>query len=138
MLKAPGKEHLIHRQFTLPEGYSVKSFVVREIDGHDEQEAARWLGALGTADDMATAIMEVNLRMALVSVDGKFVEQPYTGLKKWTSKTRRLLIAAWEQLNDVPDEDLAVFLAAAEIPQTVADQDGVLDAESLPSAQNPT
>lgn len=132
----PGKEHLIHRRFDLPEGYSVKSFVIREIDGHDEKEAARMLAAVGTADDLSMAMLEANLRVSIVSVDGQEVQQPYMGLSKWSSKTRRLLLEAWNQLNNVPDDELAAFLGAAEVSPTVASEDqGEINAEDLPSAQ---
>ena len=111
-----GKEHLVHRQFTLPEGYSVKSFTLREIDGHDEKESARMLAALGTADDFSMAMLEANLRVSIVSVDGSPVQQPYNATAKWSSKTRRLLMEAWGTLNSVPDDDLATFLGAAASP----------------------
>ena len=135
MITQPGKEHLVHREFKLPEGYSVNSFVVREIDGHDEKEAARVVAAIGTADDLSMAVMEANLRVAIVAVNGQPVQQPYTDLSKWSSKTRRMLLEAWNQLNNVPDEDLAVFLAAAEPVQPAAVAPGEILADDLPSAK---
>ncbi len=131
-----GKEHLVHRQFTLPEGYSVKSFTLREIDGHDEKESARMIAALGTADDFSIAMLEANLRISIVSVDGALVQQPYNETAKWSSRTRRLLMEAWGTLNSVPDDDLAAFLGAAVSPPAADMEQGKeINAEDLASAQ---
>lgn len=109
------KPHLVHKKFTLPKGCSVESFVIREIDGKDELEASRWVSAKATgADDEAALMVEERVRVSVFSVNGQRVEQPYTGLNKWSTKTRNLLLQAWMSLNTVPDDDVAVFLGAAE------------------------
>lgn len=108
------KPHLLHKRFELPKGCSVKSFVMREIDGQDERDAGRWIAARGTnIDDPSVAIMEEQLRISIVGVNDQSVEQPYTGLDKWSTKTRRYLIQAWTLLNGIDDEDLADFIGAA-------------------------
>jgi len=108
------KDKLIHKLFELPEGCSVKSFVVREIDGADEREAGRWLAAAGSSvDDMGLAIMDEQLRISIVGVDGETVEQPYTGMDAWSAKTRRFLLEAFSLLNGVKDDEVAIFLGAA-------------------------
>jgi len=109
------KPHLIHRKFTLPNGCSIKSFVIRELDGHDELNAARWADAkTGSADNKVNALMDENLRVSLVEVNGKAVQQPFVEMDKWSSKTRRFLLEAWGQLNAAQEDEMAAFLAAAE------------------------
>lgn len=132
-----GKEHLVHREFKLPKGYSVESFVIREIDGHDEKEAARLVAALGTADDLSMAVYEGNLRVSIVDVNGEAVEQPYMELSKWSTKTRKMLMVAWNELNGVPDEELAAFLGAAVPAEPVVPEPAEMSAESLPSSKTP-
>lgn len=109
------KPHLIHKKFTLPKGCSINSFTMREIDGKDELEAARLLQARGsTAENFQVAALEENLRISIYAVNGKKVEQPYFAMNNWSAKTRRFALEAWTLLNGVEEEDLAVFLGAAE------------------------
>ena len=109
------KEHLLHRRFELPDGCSVRSFMVRELDGHDEIEAGRWADAkTGSADNQVVNLMDENLRIAIVEVDDQPIEQPYLTMDKWSSKTRRFLIEAWGALNSVKEDEMAAFLATGE------------------------
>ena len=139
MITQPGKEHLVHRQYSLPKGCSVTSFTIREIDGMDEREAAKMLAAIGTADDMTTALMEANLRVSIVAVNGQAIAQPYTEMSKWSSKTRRFLIEAFNQLNGVPEDEIAAFLGAAEAisPTGGNVSQGEIMADELPSSKTP-
>lgn len=115
------KTHLEHRKFTLPKGYSVKSFVLRELDGKDEMDAARWADAkTGSADNNLNAMMDENLRVAIVQVNDVPVTQPYLAMDQWSSKTRKLLVAAWAKLNSVEEEELEGFIEAAEVYQSPA------------------
>lgn len=127
------KEHLLHKRFQLPKGCSVDSFVMREIDGEDEREAGRWIAARGSSvDDPRNAILEEQLRISLVGVDDKAVEQPYTGMNNWSSKTRRFLLEAFGLLNGVEDDELAVFLGAAtEMNRASQPQAEVMSEEEL-------
>lgn len=108
------KPHLLHKEFTLPKGCSVESFVMREIDGQDERDAGRWLAARGSSvEDPRLALMDEQLRVSIVAVNGKGVDQPFQGMDKWSSKTRRFVLEAFGLLNAVEDDELAVFLGAA-------------------------
>lgn len=110
------KKHLIHKRFVFPKGCSVKEMVIREIDGKDELQAARFASAkVGSADSLSAAVMDENLRVSVVSVDGKKVQQPYMGMDSWSTKTRRLLVEAWATLNSVEDEAVADFLSSSEV-----------------------
>ena len=129
------KAHLLSRTFTLPKGYSVESFTVREIDGHDEKEASKMLAALGTTDDFAIAMLEASLQISIVEVNGEVVQQPYYEIGKWSSKTRRLLLEAWHSLNSVPDDELAVFLGAATSPEAATQEPGMIREEELDSSK---
>lgn len=112
------KAHLIHKRFVLPPGCSVESFVVREIDGHDEREAGRWLVARGEGvEDARLAMMDENLRVSIYAVNDVPVEQPYLGMDLWSTKTRRFLIEAFGLLNGVEDKEVSDFLAAATDPE---------------------
>lgn len=109
------KPHLIHRKFKLPKGCSVESFVIREIDGKDELESGRWVAAKGAGvDDPGMAMAEERMRVAIVAVNDQPVEQPYMAMNKWSTKTRTFLLNAWTSLNMVEEDELAVFLGAAE------------------------
>jgi hypothetical protein len=109
------KPHLIHKKFSLPKGCSVESFTIREIDGKDELDASRILQARGSsAENWQVAAFEENLRISIYAVDGNKVEQPYYNMNKWSSRTRRYLAEAWNLLNGIEDDALAVFLGAAE------------------------
>lgn len=107
----PGKEHLVHKRFPLPKGCSVKSFSLREIDGEDEREAGRFLAARKeTIDDEATAVFEEQVRISIIGVNNEAVAQPYTGMNKWSTKTRRCLYEAWGMLNSLDKKEVASFL----------------------------
>ena len=130
------KPHLIHKKFDLPKGCTVESFVMREIDGADERDAGRWIAARGSStDDVRLAIMDEQLRISLVAVNGKAVEQPYMGMDKWSSKTRRFLIEAFNILNGVEDDELAVFLGtAAELTESDQPSAEILSEQELAEA----
>jgi hypothetical protein len=110
------KPHLLRKKFKLPDGHPIKCFVMREIDGEDELEAGRVAAARGTSvDDMSQAALMENIRVAIVSVDDKPVEQPFLQMDKYPSKTKRYFIEAWVALNGVGQDDIKNFLAAAEV-----------------------
>jgi hypothetical protein len=101
---------LLHRLFKFPGKCSVDSVVVRETNGIDEQAAAL---AASTKGGQASVYTEL-VRQAIVEVNGQKIQQPYMELEQWNSKTRALLMKAYEQVNELPDEQLSVFLAASE------------------------
>jgi hypothetical protein len=104
---------LLHWEFPLPEGCNCRTIVMRETDGLDEEEAAIFSDAHGGS------LAKHLIRLSIVAVDGNRVQQPFTSLDKWTSKTRSLVMAAYEKLNDLPDKEVAVFLGASR-PVTAA------------------
>ena len=58
------------------------------------------------------------VRLAIVTVDGEKVAQPFRDIDKWNSRTRALLMKAFEQMNELPDEQVASFLAMSEPVET--------------------
>lgn len=109
------KPHLVHKKFTLPEGHPIKTIVMREIDGKDELEAARWASAKKSSVDQEwSAMLMEQVRCAIVAVDDKNAEMPFVDFDQWPVKTRRLVVAAWTQLNVVEEEDSKNFLESAE------------------------
>lgn len=107
------KPHLVHKRFQLPKGCSISSFVMREIDGEDEREAGRFISALNEVDNPGLVIMEEQMKVALVAVNGKNIEHPYSGMSAWSTKTRRFIMEAFGVLNGVEDDEVAVFLGAS-------------------------
>lgn len=101
---------LLHRRFKLPKGCSISSIVIRETNGIDEIEAAMSADNLGEK----TSILSELVKLAIVEVDGEKVQQPFAELSHYNSKTRALIMRGYEQLNDLPPEELSVFLASSE------------------------
>jgi len=131
MIKEPGREHLVHRTFTFPEGYGMKTITMRELTGKDEKEAARQLSALGTTDDEELAILEANVSQSIVAIDGKLITGPFFGMGEWTMKVRRLVVAAFTELNSIPAEDADSFLNAGNTAPVTASEAEVLTEEDL-------
>lgn len=101
---------LIHKKFSLPEGYNCKEFVMRETCGLDEQQAARIVESRGGASD----IVQEMIRRSIVAVDGEKVAQPYFELDNWNTRTRQFVLKAYEAMNSVPEVDIALFQSASE------------------------
>lgn len=89
---------------------SVKSFVMRETTGADEENAAVAAKAKGGA---MTPTEEL-VRLSIVSVDGKPVDQPYLSFDSWNTRTRNYAIKAWASINGVDEKDAKDFLDGAE------------------------
>lgn len=118
--------NLTHKRFTFPDKCDVRSVVMRETNGHDEQRAAMQ----ADAQPGRSSVFQELVRLSIVSVDGQLVQQPFLDLDRWNSRTRALVIQAYENLNDLKDEEIAVFLAASEDatpglaqPEAVAKED---------------
>lgn len=101
---------LRHRKFTLPEGCNCSEVVIRETDGIDEQDAAMRAESRGPRGTIFGELV----RASVVSVDGKKVDQPFMEMERWNSRTRKLVLQGYQELNDTKDEEDAVFLATAE------------------------
>lgn len=106
---------LIHRKYTFPAGCSCHQAVIRETDGHDEKDAAKW------ADVRGTTITAELIRLAVVTVrwtdddadDLVATEQPFMALDEWTTRTRELVMEAYQSINESPEAEKAVFHAAS-------------------------
>lgn len=109
------------KKFTLPTGCDCESFVVRELNGNDEIDAA--VMADKSSSDLVKdspiaqfgAERRESLRLSLVEVDGKPVPQPYLEMNHWSLKTLRVLMAAFNDLNGLDEDDLKNCLASAEV-----------------------
>ena len=92
-------------------GSQIKSLVVRETTGADEEVAAGWAKAKGGT----ATVVDGLVRISIVEVDGKAVEQPYGPYDKWNSRTRQYATVAWRMLNIVEDDDLEDFRKAGQV-----------------------
>jgi len=101
---------LIHRRFRFPDKCNLRSAVLRETNGIDEKQAALASDVGGPG----TSIFQELIKLSIVEVDDEKAVQPLNAIEGWNSKTRALLVRAYEQLNDLQDEEIAVFLAASE------------------------
>jgi len=100
----------IHRRFTFPDGCDCRTIVIRETTGIDEQNAA----LQADARQGRSSIYAELVKLSIVMVDDEKVIQPYHQLEQWSSKSRALVQQAYDAINDIPKEDLAVFLATGE------------------------
>lgn len=100
---------LAHKKFTLPKGYNFKELIMRETCGLDEQIAARVADSRGEASNVAVEMV----RRSIVAVDGAPVVQPFLQFDNWNTRTRQFVLKAYEQMNSVPEEDIAVFQGAS-------------------------
>lgn len=90
---------------------SVKSFIIKETDGQDEELAAQYAKERGGAANA----MEELVRLSIVEADGKPVTQPYLGFDKLNTKTRAFMFAAWRKLNASEDKEIEDFLKGGEV-----------------------
>lgn len=99
------------KEFRLPKGCSVKSFVVRETNGEDESVAIQRAKAKG---DEGTVLNEM-VRLALCVVDDIQVDHrvPYLPYDNWNSRTRAMALRAFTSLNATTDKEDDDFLHGA-------------------------
>jgi hypothetical protein len=102
---------------------SVREFVMRELNGHDEKDIGAWMDlAIAANPAIATDALKLmqlerkeSMRRALVSVDGEPVDQshgvPYAPLDGWTKRTMQFLGNAFNALNGVEPDEMGKFLA---------------------------
>jgi hypothetical protein len=94
-------------RFDLPDGCSVSSVKIKETTGRDEALAGAQAKARG-----GFYIDELT-RLAIIEVDGLAVKQPFLGYDDWTTRTRALVTAAFNSINNVEAEEVTLFLKAA-------------------------
>ncbi len=116
------KSHLLHKQWTLPAGLAVRSFVMRELDSRDEMEAARWAdqrkGSAGGLHLQIKLRQHESMRHSLVMVNGEPVNVdgvPYMAFDEWSSKTMSYVLVAYGELNGVEDDDVEDFKQGATV-----------------------
>lgn len=107
----------IAKKFTVKDGYDFKTIVIRELTGLDELEAAVWAdkhksSAIGKRiqDEQQESI-----RLAIVSVDGVKVVQPYMQIDEWGYRSLRLLREFYAEVNGIEPGEVKNALATAEI-----------------------
>lgn len=110
----------IRKRYTLPDGYSCKTFVMRELTAGDEIEAALMADAKGRPSSITAAITAErteSIRLALCEVDGNPVggAEPFMMMDRWTYRTLAALRTAFDDINGVPDKDLENLTTKAEI-----------------------
>lgn len=105
--------HLKHLRLDLSKrkGSNIKTLVMRETDGVDEEIAS---GLVKSKGGSAFPVEEL-VRQSIVEVDGQKVVQPFFDFDKWNSRTRSYVLAAWKELNLVEDKEVEDFLAQGEI-----------------------
>jgi hypothetical protein len=101
---------LLHRKFRFGPGHDIEELVMRQTDGIDERDAAKMVDARPEE----TGIYAELVRLAIVSVDGQIVDQPFMPVDRWSTKTRNLVMDAYNALNENDEAEKAAFLAASE------------------------
>lgn len=102
----------VYKKFTLPDGFSVKTLVMRELTTKDEEAASvmadRTLDGSRRTNAIATFTSEQRecVRMSLVQVDGERVNgaTPYMAMDDWSSRTYKLVQGLYSKLNDVTQD----------------------------------
>lgn len=89
-------------------GCSIRSFVLKETTGDDEEQAANFRTAKGGS----ATVFEELVRLSITYVDDVQVEQPYSDYDSWNSRTRAYVLAAFKSVNGVDDKEVDDFLAA--------------------------
>ena len=89
-------------------GCSIKSFVIKETNGDDEENAVN----LKTAKGSGTVFEEL-VRLSITFVDDVKVEHPFEDYDHWNSRTRAYVLAPFKSVNGVEDKEVDDFLAAS-------------------------
>lgn len=100
---------LLHRRFRFGENHDVTELVIRQTDGYDERDAAKMIDT-----NPETSMYAELVRLAIVEVNGDRVEQPFMDIDRWSTKTRSLVMDAYNALNENDEAEKAAFLAASE------------------------
>lgn len=113
----------ISKRWKMPKGCDIQEFVMREVTGQDEIEAAIWAekGMTTAQSSSAMAIYSAQrrecMRLALVEVDGAQVNHdgiPFKQMDYYSIKTMLFLTYAFNKMNGVEDDELKNFEAGAE------------------------
>lgn len=104
----------VQKRYVLPERCDVSEIVLRELTGQDELLAAIQAehNCPSSLRGQATALLAQErtegIRLSLIAVDGRPIDHsvPYRDLDQWSSRTRRFVAAAFDDLNGVTAEEL--------------------------------
>ncbi|MGZ6970966.1 MAG: hypothetical protein ACXVID_04825 [Thermoanaerobaculia bacterium] len=91
-------------------GCSIRSFVIKETTGEDEEQAANFRTAKGGS----ATVFEELVRLSITYVDDVKAEQPLSEYDGWNSRTRAYVLAAFKSVNGVEDKEVDDFLAGGE------------------------
>lgn len=96
---------------------SCKTFTVREVNSKDEDLAAAAARAKGK--EGIGAVMDELYRMSFVEVDGqpRNADAPFVEWDSFNTRTRTMMIRAWQKLNALSQEDSEDFLRAGTLNQ---------------------
>lgn len=89
-------------------GCSINSFVMKETNGVDEEQAAQMKFAKGGP---TSSVFEELVRLSITHVNDKKVEQPLQEYEAWNSRTRAYILQAFKSVNGVEDKEVEDFLA---------------------------
>lgn len=103
-------------------GKVITSFVMREVNGQDEETAANFAKAKGGS---VTAAEEM-VRLSIVEVNGVTVKHPFLEFDTWTTRTRAFALQAFRNLNGTTDEEVDAFLLTA-VPADGSQGSGTAD-----------
>lgn len=97
-------------RFTLAnkKGCSIASFVIKETNGEDEEQAANFRTMKGGS----ATVFEELVRLSITYVDDVAAEQPLTEYDGWNSRTRAYILAAFKSVNSIEDKEVDSFLSA--------------------------
>jgi hypothetical protein len=143
MEQPPAAHKRVMLRRRLPEGFSCRVFVMRELVSGDEITAAINLDKFGLAaakDSIETTMQawqREKVRLSLVEVDGKRVnvDLPYRAMDEWNLKTYRVAEATWMRLNGVSQDDLdfdkgGEIVDENEIPPPARDEEDAISGSS--------
>ena len=86
------------------------AITIRETDGRDEEVAANYAKSKGGS---ATAAEEM-IRLSIVAVNDKAVQQPYLKFDVWNQRARSFMLKAFNDVNGLSNKEGEDFLATAE------------------------
>lgn len=101
---------LLHRKFVFGNGHDIESIVIRRTNGYDERDAAKMADAKQAESTMFNELV----RVAIAAVDDKPVVQPFMEWDGWSTKTRELVMTAYNSMCENSEAEKAAFLAASE------------------------
>lgn len=96
--------------FRMPRGCTVGTIHLRETTGKDEQRAVLLAKQKG---DKGSFLDEM-VKLSIVRVDDEPVEQPFTEIEDWSSKTRAYALKAYLKINGTDEDESEDFLSSAE------------------------